>query len=75
MKTNRWTTWNSNRLLQGGLQVNNVNQAHRTIYTDWLQQFDACVTENINAAKQAEHGDQIVHGVLYSAKRLRNPAK
>ena len=44
MKTYRWTTWNSNRLLHGRLQFNSVTRAHRTIYTDWTQSFEACIT-------------------------------
>ena len=45
MKTYRWTTWNSNRLLQGRFQDNNVTRAHHTIYTDLIKPFDACITE------------------------------
>ena len=30
---------------------------------------------NINAVSKPENGDQIVRGVLYSAKHLRNPDK
>ena len=30
---------------------------------------------NTIAVSKPEHGDQIVHGVLYSAKHSRNPAK
>ena len=45
MKTCRWTTWNSNRLLQGRFQVSSVARAHRTIYSDWMQSFEACITE------------------------------
>jgi len=45
IKTYRWTTWNSNRLLQGWLQVNSVTRAHHAIYPDWLQPFDVCATE------------------------------
>ena len=45
MKTYRWTTWNSNRLLQGRLHVNSVTRAHHTIYSDWIKPFDACVIE------------------------------
>ena len=28
----------------GGTQVNSVTRAHRTIYSDWIKPFDACVT-------------------------------
>jgi len=35
----------------------------------------ATLFDNANAVSKPEHDDQSVHGVLYSAKRLRNPAK
>jgi len=35
MKTYLWTTWNSIRLLQGWLQVNNVTRTHHAIYAKW----------------------------------------
>ena len=41
----RWTTWNSNRLLQEQLQINSVTRVHCTIYTDWMQSFEACITK------------------------------
>jgi len=45
METYLWTTWNSNRLVLGWLQVNSFTRAHHAIYPDWLQPFELCVTE------------------------------
>jgi len=45
MKSYLWTTLNSNRLLQGRLQVNSVTRPHHAIYAYWLQPFAVCVTE------------------------------
>jgi len=36
MKAYRWTTWKSNRLSQGRIQVS-VTRAHLTIDTNWMQ--------------------------------------
>jgi len=35
VETYLWTTWNSNRLLQGRLQVNSIFRALHAFYTDW----------------------------------------
>jgi len=46
MKTYRWTTWNSNRLLQGRPRSStSLGLIKRFILTDWIKPFDACVTE------------------------------
>jgi len=45
MKTYRWTTWYSNRLLQGWLKVYSVTRAHDAIYVEWLHPFETWVTE------------------------------
>ena len=46
MTTYRWTTWNSNRLLQGGPWSSaSLGRIIRFILNDWIKPFDACVTE------------------------------
>ena len=46
MTTYRWTTWNSNRLLQGRPRSSaSLGRIIRFILTDWIKPFDACVTE------------------------------
>jgi len=46
MKTHRWTTWNSNRLLQGRPRSSaSLGLIIRFILTDWIKPFDVCVTE------------------------------
>jgi len=46
MKTYRWTTWNSNRLLQRRPRSSaSLGLIIRFILTDWIKPFDACVTE------------------------------
>jgi len=45
MKTYQWTTWNSNRLLQGWPKSTASLGLIHTIYSDWIKPFDACVTE------------------------------
>ena len=45
-KTYRWTTWNSNRLLQGRRTSSALlGLIIRFILTDWIKPLDACVTE------------------------------
>jgi len=41
----------------------------------YLQTFFTTLFDTINAVSKPEHGDQIVYGVLYSAKHLRTSAK
>jgi len=46
MKTYRWTTWNSSRLLQGRPRsLASLGLIIRFILTGWIRPFDACVTE------------------------------
>ena len=42
MKTYLRTTWYSNRMLLGWLQVNSVTRVHHAIYANWLQPFVVC---------------------------------
>jgi len=46
MKTYRWTTWNSNRMLQGRPRsLASLGLIKRFILTEWIKPFDTCVTE------------------------------